>query len=140
MKIKLGRFPSFESGKERKIEIKIDPWDTWNMDHTLSLIIHPMLIQLKETKHGTPFVDDEDVPEDIRSTAAPEKINEWDIDDNFDARWTWVLDEMISTFGEISNSCWESKSVFDIEKYNSYCARIDNGLRLFGKYFRALWD
>ena len=28
--------------------IKIDRWDTWSMDHTLSPIILPMLRQLKE--------------------------------------------------------------------------------------------
>ncbi len=30
--------------------VKIDRWDTWSMDHTLSFIILPMLKQLKESK------------------------------------------------------------------------------------------
>jgi hypothetical protein len=51
--------------------IKIDKWDTWSMDHTLSPIILPMLKQLKEVKHGAPNVEDEDVPEHLRSTSAP---------------------------------------------------------------------
>ena len=38
--------------------VKIDYWDTWSMDHTLSYIIVPMLKQLKATKHGAPYVDD----------------------------------------------------------------------------------
>ena len=49
-----------DSKKKRTIKIHIDEWDTWNMDHTLSLIIVPMLKQLKETKHGAPGVDDDD--------------------------------------------------------------------------------
>jgi hypothetical protein len=52
------------------------------MDHTLSHIVLPMLKQLKKDKHGSPLVDDEDVPEELRSTSAPAKENDWDIDDN----------------------------------------------------------
>jgi hypothetical protein len=37
--------------RNRKVEVRIDKYDTWNMDKTLSLIIIPMLIQLKKTKH-----------------------------------------------------------------------------------------
>jgi hypothetical protein len=29
---------------------------------------------------------------------------------------------------------------YDKKGYMKHSARIDNGLRLFGKYFRALWD
>ena len=66
-----------------KIEyVKIDHYDTWSMDHTLSHIVLPMLKQLKKDKHGSPLVDDEDVPEELRSTSAPAKENDWDIDDN----------------------------------------------------------
>ena len=61
--------------------VKIDKWDTWGMDSSLSIIILPMLKQLQATKHGAPSVDDEDVPEGLglRSTEAPPKENEWDI-------------------------------------------------------------
>ncbi len=31
--------------------VKIDHWDTWSMDYTLSHIIVPMLKQLQKTKH-----------------------------------------------------------------------------------------
>ena len=50
------------SKQQRKIKIHIDDYDTWSMDHTLALIILPMLKQLKATKHGSCFVNDEDVP------------------------------------------------------------------------------
>jgi len=91
-----------DSKKKRKVEVRIDYYDTWSMDHTLSHIILPMLKQLKATKHGSPFVDDEDVPEDLRSTASPELTQEQKdcghTDDNFHKRWEWVLDEMIWAF------------------------------------------
>jgi hypothetical protein len=60
-----------------------------------------MLIQLKETKHGAPWVDDEDVPEELRSTNAPDVKDENDGTDSlYFKRWDWVLDEMIWVFAE----------------------------------------
>jgi hypothetical protein len=133
--------------------VKIDYWDTWSMDHTLSPIIHPMLIQLKNTKHGSPYVEDKDVPEELRSTSAPPKENEYDTDDNHHLRWDWVMDEMIWTFQQLSNWDHDSKFFdhsnsdgtlesikFDEEGFNKHNERIQNGLRLFGRYYRGLWD
>lgn len=92
-----------DSKRSRRVKIRIDRYDTWSMDHTLSLIILPMLKQLKATKHGSPFVDDEDVPEHLRSTAASPKENEWDTDDNHHLRWDWALNEMIWAFEQNLN-------------------------------------
>lgn len=90
--------------------VKIDKWDTWSMDSTLSLIILPMLKQLQLTKHGAPFVDDEDVPDNIRSTSANTKENEWDIDGFHFERWDWVMNEMIWTFEQLQpNNDWQNQ-------------------------------
>tara|TARA_R110000822_G_scaffold185465_2_gene324624 strand:- start:767 stop:1393 length:627 start_codon:yes stop_codon:yes gene_type:complete len=146
--------------------VKIDKWDTWNMDSTLSTIVLPMLKQLKETKHGAPFVDDADVPKELKSTSAPPKENEWDTDENHFKRWDWVLDEMIFAFdsklndweeqfysGEhdiqwkkLENECSEMikgpKDTFKIDTKGMkiYETRVKNGFRLFGKYYSGLWD
>jgi hypothetical protein len=98
-----------ESKRTRKIKVKIDRWDTWSMDHTLSYIVLPMLKQLKETKHGAPFTDDEDVPEHLRSTTAEPKENEWDTDSNHFLRWDWIMDEMIFAFNCQLDDTWEEK-------------------------------
>ena len=91
-----------------KIEyVKIDRYDTWSMDHTLGRIVLPMLKQLKESKHGSPLVDDEDVPEELKSTTAPAKENEWDTDGNHFKRWDWVMDEMIFAFECKADDSWE---------------------------------
>ena len=63
--------------------VKIDYWDTWSMDNTLAEVILPMLKQLQKDKHGSPRVDDEDVPEELKSTSAPPKENEYDTDENW---------------------------------------------------------
>ena len=91
--------------------VKIDRYDTWNMDHTLCYIILPMLKQLKKDKHGAPYVDDADVPEGIglRSTEAKPKENEWDTDDNHFKRWDWVMDEMIFAFEHKIDDSWEDQ-------------------------------
>jgi len=90
----------WSNNRKRKIKIHIDNYDVWSVDHTLAMIIHPVLVKLKEQKHGSPPVDDEDVPDNVKSLAAPPKENEWDTDDNHHTRWEWVLDEMIWTFGQ----------------------------------------
>ena len=157
--------------------VKIDYWDTWSMDHTLSPIILPMLKQLKAAKHGAPFVDDADVPDHLKSTAAPAKENEWDTDANHFARWDWVMDEMIFAFNCKVDDSWEEefregnidmlwvpvdkdgnevpkgehryyqmkdgpKNTYkcDYEGMKKVEERIQNGFRLFGKYYQALWD
>jgi len=140
--------------------VKIDQWDTWSMDYSLSHIIVPMLKQLKETKHGAPFVDDEDVPEELKSTSAPPKENEYDTDENHFKRWDWALNEMIWAFEQNLDTNSEEK-FFDHAEWdekekdfgkNLHKIKIDqpglkahqdrkaNGFRLFGKYYQGLWD
>jgi hypothetical protein len=130
----------YDFREKRRVNVRIDPWDTWNMDHTLAYIILPMLEQLVDTKHGAPRVDDEDVPEELRSTSAPPKENEYDTDENHFKRWDWVLDEMIYSFrAKIENE--ETYFKFeDPEEIKRESERRRNGFRLFGKYYEALWD
>ena len=108
--------------------VKIDRWDTWSMDHTLADIILPMLKQLQETKHGSPFVDDEDVPEELKSTSAPPKKEEYDTDDNHFKRWDWVLDEMIFAFEcKVDDSWEEAFRSGKIDHKTIVSARDENG-------------
>ena len=142
--------------RTQKVSVKIDPWDTWSMDDTLAPIILPMLVQLKRTHHGAPFTDDEDVPEELRSTSAPPKEKEWDTDDNHFKRWDWILDEMIWAFNQKCRDDWQCDYYEyeddDTERYGLKLVREDraasaahhqrmiNGFKLFGKYFANLWD
>jgi hypothetical protein len=86
------------NSRKRKIKVHIDYYDVWGADHTLALIIHPVLVKLKQCKQGSPNVDDEDVPDHLKSTSAGPKENEWDTDEFHHARWNYVLDEMIWAF------------------------------------------
>jgi hypothetical protein len=171
--------------KKRKIKIHIDKYDTWSMDHTLANIILPMLKQLRDTKHGSPMVDIEDVPEELRMTGYDDGSSQfilkfeddeqyqkdsWDITHR---RWEWVLNEMIFAFEHFVDDSWEEAyRSGEIDTHSVPCEwdengkptlytfengpnhtyecdydgmkkvydRIDNGFRLFGKYYRGLWD
>jgi hypothetical protein len=160
--------------------VKIDRWDTWSMDHTLSRIALPMLRQLKATKHGAPNVDDFDVPEHLQSTAPGARDScehDWDIDDNHFLRWDWIMDQMIFAHESKLNDDWQEQfwtgewgdTLFvktdreypnpetgvmeatyqmentgdrtcDWDGLNAYEKRIQNGFRLWGKYYQGLWD
>lgn len=178
MKVKLGKFP--KGSGHRKIDVEIEHFDTWNLDHTLATIIYPALIQLKHTKHG--------IPNDF-STAGGE---EYDQQDSFDfykethneafdeccKRWDEALDKMIWSFEQILKGDYDQKyhhgkseydfvetnkmfpnpisgkmektfqmvdknpdsHWYDAEGHQLHEERIQEGLELFGKYYRALWD
>ena len=84
------------------------------------------LKKLKEESHGSPIVHTDDVPNELKN------INE--DDDLFHKRWDYVLDEMIYAFEhKASYKC-------DTELSSEEEERMDNGFRLFGKYYRGLWD
>ena len=108
--------------------VKIDRWDTWSMDSTLADIILPMLKQLQKDKHGSPFVDDEDVPDELKSTSAPPKENEYDTDANHFKRWDYVLDEMIFAFECKVDDSWSDKfSSGEFDKKTVACQWDENG-------------
>ena len=131
--------------RKRTIEVHIDKWDTWSADHTLALIILPILKQLKEDTNAAPFVNDDDVPEELRSTNAPAPKQLFDVDANHFKRWRWVLDEMVFAFEHMADDLWEAEfrdinyESTDWAGIDATNARIDNGLILFGKYYRGLW-
>lgn len=115
--------------------VKIDKNDTWSMDYTLGLIILPMLKQLKATKHGYPV-------------GLTEK------------KWDAILDKMIWSFEQVvtgyedsqfwivkpeleldgSEVIWKVEGKLDKRGMKRHHQKIDEGLELFGKYYRYLWD
>ena len=157
-----------DSKKKRTIKVHIDRWDTWSMDHTLAYIVLPMLKQLKETKHGAPFVDLKDVPKELQPKKQTKKQKDnGETDSTHFDRWDWVLDEMIFAFDSKVNDGWEEQfetgesdlqwkkledgnyqmvngpnhtREYDWEGRKKYEERISNGFRLFGKYYQNLWD
>lgn len=146
MEVKIGPYPSDENGlEEREVSVKIDDSDVWSMDHTLSYVILPMLKKIQETKQGAPHVDDEDVPDELKSTSAPPvNRSNGETDDNWFMRWDHVLERMIYSFERVVDDSWEDEffhgeSGFNIEGWKEENEKIQRGLVLFGKYYRGLW-
>jgi hypothetical protein len=165
-----------ENKRKRKEKVIIHDYDSWSADHTLAVVILPVLKQLRDTKSGSPFVDDEDVPDELKSSQYTLE-NDYDTDPSWFPRWDYIMDKMIWSFENIIDDDWEFKfhtgkydniyipldkddnecaeedavmwkmdkgpndtSHFDKEGYNAYSERIQEGLTLFGRYFRGLWD
>lgn len=114
MEVKIGKNKGILD--EREQSIVIEDHDVWNLDWTLSLIIYPSLVKFKE-----------------KLTGHPSHIT--------DAEWQEFLDKMIWSFGQIAS--WlpeEPDYLHSKEEYDAYHAKIQEGVDLFGKYFRNLWD
>lgn len=128
--------------KRRKIRVHIDDYDVWSMDHTLANIVLPMLLKIQDGKQGSPFIEDIDVPENLRSTNAP-PVEDGDIDAFFHDRWKWILNEMIWAFTQIVDDkdltdFYENEEL-DLERLKIHEDRVRNGTTLFGKYYQNLW-
>ena len=98
--------------------VKIEPHDVWNLDSDLAKIIAPALMEIRTAKSGVPHIDLADIPLDKRRYIDSGHCIE---------HWEYILDEMIYTFQ-------------NYKTFPSPSTRQKNGLRLFGKYYTALWD
>lgn len=154
--------------RSRKIKVKIDGYDIWSADHTIALIVAPLLRRLIDARDGAGYTDDDDVPDHLKSiNAAEQPKHEGDTDSNFFKRWEYILEEMYWAFNEVANDLPNEPELFRHRKHvageeqthesevfggtyeplgedaetlhNQYHDRIKNGTRLFGKYYRGLW-
>lgn len=179
MKVKLGRYPKGDG--PRRINIEIDEFDTWGLDHTLALVILPALIQLKNTKQGVPSEFIEDIAASYHSQKVFDFIHDdenevfqmgcdkWDetmdkmiwsfqqlaIDENYDSKyhhgnmkteWVPTGDKMLNPVNGKMEDTFEMVDTNPDEHWYDHVGhrlhedRIQEGLELFGQYFRSLWD
>jgi len=167
-----------DSNKKRNVKIRIDKYDTWNMDSTLAMIILPMLKQLKVTKHGAPGVMKEfnqTSESSVQYTFDFYREDDTLAWDKGHENWDKILDKMIWSFEQLHpDNDWEQQfhtgeidvvwipsenldgngepvsyemtkgpkdtHNFDIDGFMEHSKRIDEGIKLFGKYYRDLWD
>lgn len=172
-------FRNFNKGpKERKVEVKIDRWDTYSMDHTAALIILPLLLQLKQSKMGIPGGLTDRIGGEYDNNLVFDFIQEDDnqVFDQLCNQWEEIIDKMIWSFQQIVDDSYDSKyhhghmkmgwkpieitnpSTGKVKKayemvdenpgehwydhvgHQLHEERIQEGLELFGKYYRNLWD
>jgi len=175
MKLSIGKYN--KKSDRRKIDVQIDPYDTWSLDSTLALIIYPALIQLKATKQGVPseFTGEPASNQETFDFYQESYDDEWK---QGLERWDETLDKMIWSFeqlikGDYDDQYHHGKAEYDWIKTNKkypnpvtgvmeatykmvdknpdehwydsvghqkHDERIQEGLELFGKYFRSMWD
>lgn len=130
---------------ERKIHVKIESFDVWNLDQTFALIAYPALQQLKKSKQGIPSSFSAVGGEDYTGQQCFDfyaATNEW-----FELRveqWNAVLDKMIWAFHEIAFEPGENKYYPEGGEYDhiglmKYNDRLQEGLDLFAKHYMSLW-
>jgi hypothetical protein len=150
---------------DRKVKIKVHNYDSWNADQTMAMMIVPILKEIQDSKQGFSSVDDEDVPDVLRSDKAPplteDQINCDHYDELAPARWDWILSEMIWTFEQHANEDWEEQYYsgtsdlqfvggtlvngpnhtfkVDEEGRRKHVDRMLRGRMLFAKYYGGLW-
>lgn len=120
MKIHLGPYR-----KNRKIEVRIDDYDVWNLDHTLSMIISECLKKLRDNIHGYPM---EFAPPDVREDG----INYGGEGGGIKA-WRKIIDQMIEGFELMTEDDWPAIDPRKISK-------AQHALYLFSHYYMNLWD
>ena len=134
MKVYIGKFPKIgwlkkllglNKDKPRPVKIVIDVQDTWNLDRTLAPVLAESLRKFKEHNNGYP----DGLTMDI---------------------WNQYLDQMIEAFDLIYNGEEITDSLI-IETRKGWTSndyriaettrwkRINEGLRLFAKYYSHLW-
>ena len=139
MRVNIGE-PGEGVDSKTDVDVQLDPWDTWSIDHTLSYILVPLLIQLRDTQMGAPKVANEDVPEELW-----DETDTWsttgETDPHWFDRWNYVLNEMIFAMSAIrDDNEHELFKDYRAQVYRDYIARVQQGCVLFGKYFQNLWD
>lgn len=120
----------YHNKKKRKVKIHIDDYDHWNAHNTASMILLPLFKKLKQHKHGSGFIADEDVPAWIRSdspkawTAISESDRQNGYSDNFlHERYNWVLNEILWALEQDQPECdwedkyWKIQPVMDLSKH-----------------------
>lgn len=107
------------------------------MDHTLALIILPMLKQFKLLNNG--------VPGDFSVTNHDQFVFDFiDKDSEMDEavyQWEKAIDKMIWSFEQLSRDDWphyEPPPGYPGDT-KAYMADVQNGLDLFSKHYMALW-
>ena len=150
--------------RKRTEKIHIDHYDVWNMAETLASIALPMLKELKRQKHGyscslPAYEYHADWQGGQWCFDFYRESNEL-VDDATSKQWDEYMDKMIFAFQcicdendedkfwtgewdktkEFLEDGWQGTREFDLKGYQEHQKKIQEGLDLFGKYYRNLWD
>ena len=160
MKVNIDQFN--EEKSDNVCEVEVTRKDCWSLDYTLAQVIHPALVTFASGIQSTAYVENEDVPDELKTAEAEEDY------DLLDKKWNYVLQEMIWGFGQIKNDLVDEPLTYEyshepvtkenedgtitmvdhglkhvpenVVPHKEYYERLTNSTRLFGKYYRNLWN
>ena len=152
---------------KRKVKITVHRYDAWNADHTLSLLILPVLKELRDQKIGVPgmMFDENEIKEKygVESELDLSKEDQEKYWNESVAKWKLILDKIIWSHEQVirddddfsdfhiegkfeESELWkdlglgDKQPVVNWEAREAYEEHIREGLRLFGEYYQALWS
>lgn len=117
----------YKENQDREVEVDIHDYDLWNLDVTLAMIIAEGLSKFISSERNG-------VPSDFASE---------DGQDIYIDKWNETLEKMRWAFTQIATG--EEELYLKLDYLNSeialeYNKKIQEGIDLFAKYFRNLWD
>lgn len=123
MRVHIGPYPR-DADIPRQVSVELDPHDTWNLDHTLALIIAPALRRFRDMTHSFPgdFHRDDDLEGEAGMAA-----------------WQAALDKMIAAFESVAIG-YDVTDPANADSHTAREAALQEGLALFARYYSDLWD
>ncbi len=120
MRVYIGPYGTFPNDNDRVVQVEIHDYDNWDMFSTLALVILPALKSFRQSVNSYPY-------------------------DLTHEQWLSILDNMIWAFEQIQpgydwQQLYYKTGGFDEVGCNEHANKIDEGLALFGQYYRDLWD
>jgi hypothetical protein len=141
MKVNLGKYK--KDGSNRTQKVTIEKWDTWSLDITLAYIIHPALVKFRAEVESHPAETTfkgwkTRLDKMVWSFGELVKDGSWE-DEYVSGEVDWIETKL-----ENGNTSWKSgpKSTFKVDRKGmaAHNKKIQEGLDLFGKYYRHLWN
>lgn len=127
-------FEWIDSKRKDTVKVSLNKYDHFDACTVIAAATLPLLKAMQDDWRGSPLIDAEDVPAYVTKGM--------DEQDAIHARWGYVLEEMIWAMTQVQpNHDWEAPyyEMNSAKPRNDHEARMQEGFRLFGKYFTSLW-
>ena len=133
-----------------------DDRELWSLDYTIAKYVYPRLKvfnKINKVSIASCFFADEEKVEHDDADWAVAKKNQKDAYDKIEQAFFYILDddESVATYYGLGERCMDDNKVvfptLDEEEWKLYRKEMDRraevieeGLKIFAKYFRTLWD
>lgn len=121
----------WEKYKQQRLERGFDNSELWNLDSTIVKFILPRLKAFREIAYSTPGSLAYEFEQKGYSNEEANKLA--------DKAWEEILDKIEWAFENYSNEPTSEPGKDFRKEYKKYNKKLDEGFKLFGKWFSAFW-